>query len=99
MTGEGALARLSQDQLLTARLDIAVRRIMRPGVVSIAEDASLRQVQRTMLSHGVHAVLVTAAAGGRPLGWITSRGVLDHLVEDATRVTAGGAITGPHHSR
>ena len=72
-------------------LDAPVRSFMRPGVVTVSEDTSLRQVQRAMLSHGVRAVLVN----GRSRGWVTSRGLLAHLSEDLALVPAGSAISEP----
>jgi CBS domain-containing protein len=62
-----------------SRLDTAVSSIMRPGVVSVAEDASLQQARRAMIDHGTHAILVVGSRTGVPLGWITSRGLLSRL--------------------
>jgi signal-transduction protein with cAMP-binding, CBS, and nucleotidyltransferase domain len=64
------------------RLDEAVRDIMRPGLLSLAEDASLKDAARAMTSHGVHAVLIVGSQTGLPLGWITSRGLLAWLDSD-----------------
>jgi CBS domain-containing protein len=68
-----------------------VRAFMRPGVVTLAEDASLLQVQRAMIAHGVHAVLITAAGG--PLGWVTAGGLLPWLSKEPALFPAGAAIT------
>lgn len=68
------------------------RQVMRPGVVSLPEDASLRQVQRAMVSHGVHAVLVVAGMTGQPLGWITSHGLLAWCEGDTDLRVARDAI-------
>jgi CBS domain-containing protein len=57
-------------------LDMPVRDIMTAGVVTIAEDASLRSTYRALVSHDVHAVLVVGRTGGTPLGWVTARGLL-----------------------
>ena len=64
---------------------------MRPGVVSLAEDASLHQVQRAMVAHGVHAVLITAA--GEPVGWVTATGLLPWLTKETALHSAGAAIS------
>lgn len=45
-------------ELAGDHLDTPVGDFMTPGVVSIAEDASLIQVFRAMRAHNVHAVLV-----------------------------------------
>ena len=72
-------------------LQTPVRAFMRPGVVTLAEDASLLQVQRAMIAHGVHAVLITAAGG--PLGWVTAGGLLPWLTHEPALFPAGAAIT------
>lgn len=73
------------------RLDTAVRRIMRAGVVTISEQASLRQALRAMTLHDVHAVLVTGR-GGAPVGWITERGLLDLADADPDLLSARTAV-------
>lgn len=57
-------------------LDVAVRAMMSPGVLPVAEVASAREAARAMLHHGVHAVLVVGRDHGTPLGWVTERGLL-----------------------
>jgi CBS domain-containing protein len=74
-------------------LDTAVREFMTPGVLSIAEDASLRHVYRAMVAHSVHAVLVVGRNEGRPLGWVTARGLLSWVGRDQSLATAREAIT------
>jgi CBS domain-containing protein len=72
-----------------------VRHIMRPGVVAVAGDASLTQVASAMAAHGVHAVLVLHTHGTSPLGWVTSAGLIAHLLEDTPFVPACDAVTEP----
>lgn len=55
--------------------DIEVSEVMRRGVVTVAE-ASVLQARRALQAHGVHAVLVVERSHGRPLGFITARGLL-----------------------
>lgn len=74
------------------RLDIPVRDLMRPGVIVIAEDASIEQAQRALLAHGVHAILVVEH-GGRPLGWATSRGLLSWCNRDVALHAARDAVS------
>lgn len=74
------------------RLDTPIRRVMTPGVVTIVEDASLGQVHRAMLAHGVHAVLVVGRTDGKPLGWVTSRGLLDWVTRDISLACARDAV-------
>lgn len=75
--------------------DTPVRSIMRPGVISMPEDASLRQAMRAMAAHVVHAVLIVGAHDGTPIGWVTARGVLAWLTRDAAQAPAAIAITEP----
>lgn len=74
-------------------LEVQVRQFMTPGVLAISEDASLAQVYRAMSKHEIHAVLVVGRIEGRPLGWVTARGLLGWMQEDAAIVSARDAIT------
>jgi predicted transcriptional regulator len=77
------------------RLDTSVRDIMRPGVIVIADDASVGQAQRALLSHEVHAVLVLERDSGRALGWVTSRGLLPWCDRDTGLANARDAVNEP----
>jgi len=73
-------------------LDREVGELMSPGVTCVSEDASLLDVQRAMLTRGVHAILVVGAQGGTPLGWVTSRGLLGLVERDRSLTRARDAI-------
>ena len=77
------------------RLDTPVREIMRPGVIVLADDASVLQAQRALIAHGVHAVLVIERFSGRPVGWVTSRGLLRWCDRDAGLASVPSAVTEP----
>ena len=77
------------------RLEAPVRDIMRPGVIVLSEDASVVQAQRSLLAHGIHAVVVLERGSGRPVGWITSRGLLGWADRDAGLATARDAVDEP----
>lgn len=79
------------------RLSTPVRAFMRPGVITIAEHASLLDAKRAMVRHDVHAVLVVAEADGRPLGWVSASGLLRWLERDMEAIQASHAITEPAH--
>jgi CBS domain-containing protein len=64
---------------------------MRPGVVTLAADASLLQAQRAMIAHGVHAVLIVGADG--PVGWITAGGLLPWLGQEPALYPASSALS------
>jgi CBS domain-containing protein len=74
-------------------LEAPVRDFMTPGVLTIAEDASLAQVYRAMVVHSVHAILVVGRTEGKPVGWITTRGLLSWVGRDRRLAAAGDAIT------
>jgi CBS domain-containing protein len=74
-------------------LETPVRSFMTPGVLTIAEDASLVQVYRAMVLHNVHAVLVVGRTEGRPVGWVTARGLLGWVGRDRSLASASDAIT------
>jgi len=73
------------------------RELMTPGVLSIVEDASLRQVMRALTGHRVHALLVVGTAGA-PLGWVTAHGLLAWVDKDPAMAVARDAITEPARS-
>ena len=75
------------------RLDAAIRDVMRPGVIVISGHASVARAQRALLAHGVHAILVLDDAGGRPVGWVTSRGLLRWADRDIALCSARDAVT------
>jgi CBS domain-containing protein len=72
---------------------VTARELMTPGVVTIVEDASLKHAFNAMVGHRVHAVLVVGREQGRPLGWVTSRGLLTRLDADAGLACVREAIT------
>jgi len=74
-------------------LDREVRAVMTPGVVAISDDASLRQAYRALTTHRIHAILIMGATTGRPLGWVTARGLLAHVIRDDSMVSVRDAIT------
>ena len=74
-------------------LDTPVRDLMSAGVLTIVEDAALKQAVRAMRRHRVHAVLVSGRETGHPLGWVTARGVLAWIDRDHSLATAGDAVT------
>ena len=81
------------DEVADRRLHTPVRQFMRPGVISVSDDASLGQVERAMVRHGVHAILLLGQATGRPVGWVTTRGVLRWLNKDLSLVPASQGVT------
>lgn len=74
-------------------LETPVHQLMTPGVVSVPEDTSLRQVYRAMTAHSVRAVLVVGRTEGKPLGWVTARGLLGWIDKDDALASARDAIT------
>src|SRR4051794_23327935 len=70
------------------RWGAAVEEAMTPGVIALAEDATLHQVRRALIEHRVDALLVVGRVNGMPLGWITATGLLAHLEDDPWHVRA-----------
>ena len=81
------------DGLADRHLETEVRDFMRPGVIVVSEDASLRQAERAMVRHGVHAILVLGRTTGRPLGWVTARDMLQWISHDLALVSASQGVT------
>lgn len=78
-----------------SHLDVEVRHVMTPGVVTISEDASMHDVYRALVAHRVHAVLVAGRSTGKPLGWVTARGLLSWVARDESMACARDGITHP----
>ena len=76
-------------------LDVEVRDVMTPGVVTITETASLQQAYRALVAHGVHSILVIGRNHGKPLGWVTARGLLGRIGHDNSMCCVGEATTHP----
>ena len=74
-------------------LETQIRDFMTPGVLTIAEDASLAHVYHALVAHSVHAVLVVGRTEGKPLGWVTARGLLSWVGADRSLASASDAIT------
>jgi len=87
----------AQTSTTQERLATPVSEIMRPGVITIGQHATLLQAKRAMVRHGVHAVLVSSTDSGLPLGWVSADGLLAWLERDLTTVPAAQAITEPAH--
>lgn len=79
-------------------LEVAVRKAMSPGVVSISEEASLEMAYESMVVHRIHAILVVGDGDQRPLGWATAKGMLAFADSDRSLVSARDAITEQAHS-
>jgi CBS domain-containing protein len=76
-------------------LDLPVRDIMRYGVVSVPEHATLEGVFQAMADHRVHAVLVLERTTGRPLGWVKAETLLTWMNLEPATAHAHQAITEP----
>jgi CBS domain-containing protein len=77
------------------RLATPIRDVMRPGAITVPDDASLLEAKRAMVRHNVHAVLIVSSSSGRPLGWVSDRGLLEWLERDLSSIPAANAITEP----
>jgi CBS domain-containing protein len=64
---------------------------MRPGVVTVANDAPLLQVQRAMIAHGVPCR--PDRRRERPVGWITAGGLIPWLGQEPALYPASSALS------
>lgn len=74
-------------------LERSVSEVMRPGVISISDQASLGEVYRALASRSIHAILIVSSKDGSAMGWATGAGLLDFADKDPTASTAASAIT------
>jgi CBS domain-containing protein len=73
-------------------LDLDVRHVMSPGVITISDDATVGEAADAMELHRIHAILVVGGRSGTALGWVTTRGLLGFVGRDA-RTPVTDAIT------
>ena len=73
-------------------LELEVRHVMSPGVVTISDDAMVGEAVDAMARHRIHAILVVGGRTGTALGWVTTRGLLGFVGRDA-RTPVTEAIT------
>ena len=90
-----ATAEARADGVADRQLHTPVRDFMRPGVIALSEDASLGQAERAMVRHGVHAILLLGRTDRQPVGWVTTRGMLQWLSHDLGLVPARQGVTEP----
>ncbi len=62
---------------------VRVRDCMHPGTLSCRADDSLREVATIMATHRVHAVVITAADGDRPVGVVSDLDVVAAMAAGA----------------
>ena len=90
--GASELPRVARE-LAGGVLEGEVREYMTPGCVVISEGASVDEAAEALARHRLHAVLVVGAKNGTPLGWVTTRGLLDWVGRDGGLASARDAIT------
>ena len=74
--------------LAESALELEVREVMTTRLVSVPDDAMLREAIDLMGSHGIHGILVLGRRTGTPLGWVTTRGLLGLIgIDGGTPVT------------
>lgn len=62
---------------------VRVRDCMHSGILTCPPDAPLARVARTMATHRVHAVVVAAHGGARPLGIVSDLDVVSATLSGA----------------
>ena len=79
--------------LVAELANTSLRRIMRTGVVSVPGNASLLQAAKALADHRVHAVLVLRTGSPEWVGWLTSRALVERLLEYSPFEPVADAVT------
>jgi CBS domain-containing protein len=74
---------------------VRVKDCMHHGVMTCREDDSIRHVARIMASYRVHAVVVTAGIGSKPLGIVSDLDVAGVAATGAELTAREAAATEP----
>lgn len=74
---------------------IRVKDCMHHGVMTCREDDSVRHVARIMARYRVHAVVVTASNGSKPLGMVSDLDVATAAATGAELTARAAAATEP----
>lgn len=72
---------------------VLVRDVMSPGVVAVSGEATVGECAEAMHARRTHAVLVINPATREPLGWVSQRGVLMHILEDPLLTLASASVS------
>ena len=80
---------------ISALTHVRVGDCMHPGVLTCAPDDTLRHVAAVMANHRVHAVVITARTGDRPIGVLSDLDVVTALAAGAECTASEAAATEP----
>lgn len=70
-----------------------VRDIMSPGVVAVSGEVTAGACAEAMHARRTHAVLVINPATSEPIGWVSHRDVLMHILEDPLLTLASRSVS------
>jgi CBS domain-containing protein len=70
-----------------------VRDVMSPGVVAISGESTAGECAEAMHARRTHAVLVINPATREPMGWVSHRDVLLHILEDPLLTLASSSVS------
>jgi CBS domain-containing protein len=70
-----------------------VRDVMSAGVVAISADSTAGECAQAMHARRTHAVLVIDPATREPIGWVSHRDVLMHILEDPLLTLARASVS------
>ena len=72
---------------------VTVREVMSPGVVAVSGELTAGACAEAMHARRTHAVLVIDPANREPIGWVSHRDVLLHILEDPLLTLASTSVS------
>jgi CBS domain-containing protein len=72
---------------------VTVRDVMSPGVVAVSGEVTAGACAEAMHARRTHAVLVINPATSEPIGWVSHRDVLMHILEDPLLTLASRSVS------
>jgi CBS domain-containing protein len=70
-----------------------VRDVMSPGVVAVSGELTAGACAEAMHNRRTHAVLVVDSASREPIGWVSHRDVLMHVLDDPLLTLASASVS------
>jgi CBS domain containing-hemolysin-like protein len=70
-----------------------VRDVMSPGVVAVSGELTAGACAEAMHHRRTHAVLVVDSASREPIGWVSHRDVLMHVLDDPLLTLASASVS------
>ena len=72
---------------------VTVRDVMSPGVLAVSGELTAGACAEAMHARRTHAVLVINPVTSEPIGWVSHRDVLMHVLEDPLLTLASASVS------